>query len=211
LITRAISFQEEIWTAMSASQPPSSVRFEHVQRWGITMPLATDSPPIQGDVLAQTPPGLPLTRRSPGWGSLVGGSRRGSPCQARSATRSAAAPASGRARSTFGPHAIGAERFPTVTGGSSFTQVAGAILQKQARVQNPDKDEVPGSSPGRPTTQPSRSRSRRPIIDAGSPCRVARFVPPACHSQRRPPPPTWLTRPGPAHPTQPRWQHPGRP
>jgi hypothetical protein len=38
--------EEEIWTAMSASQPPSPVRFEHVQRWGITMPLATDSPSI---------------------------------------------------------------------------------------------------------------------------------------------------------------------
>jgi hypothetical protein len=44
--------------------------------------------------LAQTPPGLPLTRRSPRRGSLVGGSRRGLPCQARSATRSAAAPTS---------------------------------------------------------------------------------------------------------------------
>jgi hypothetical protein len=31
-------------------------------------------------------------------------------------------------------------------------QVADAILRKQARVQNPDKDEVPGSSPPRPTT-----------------------------------------------------------
>ena len=55
--------------------------------------------------------------------------------------------------STFGPHAIGAERFATVSSGSSFAQVAGAILRKQARVQNPDKAEVPGSSPGRPTSE----------------------------------------------------------
>jgi hypothetical protein len=53
------------------------------------------------------------------------------------------------ARSTFGPHAIGAERFVAVCSGASFAQVAGAILQKQARVQNPDKDEVP-NLPGQP-------------------------------------------------------------
>jgi hypothetical protein len=46
----------------------------------------------RGMSLAQTPPGLPLTRRSPGRGSLVGGSRRGLPCQPGSARRSAAAP-----------------------------------------------------------------------------------------------------------------------
>jgi hypothetical protein len=48
-----------------------------------------------------------------------------------------------QAWSTFGPHAIGAERFATVSSGTSFAQVVGAILHKQARVQNPDKDEVP--------------------------------------------------------------------
>jgi hypothetical protein len=42
----------------------------------------------------------------------------------------------------LGPHAIGPERFPTVCNGASFAQVAEAILQKQTRVQNPDKDEV---------------------------------------------------------------------
>jgi hypothetical protein len=47
--------------------------------------------------------------------------------------------------STFGPDAIGAERFATVFSGTSFVQVARAILQERARVQNPDKDEV--SSP----------------------------------------------------------------
>src|SRR5215213_10999506 len=44
--------------------------------------------------------------------------------------------------STLGPHAIGAERFVAVSSGRSFAQVAGAVLRKQARVQNPDKDEV---------------------------------------------------------------------
>jgi hypothetical protein len=36
------------------------------------MPVTRDSPSIQGDVLAQTPPGLPLTRRSPGGARLSG-------------------------------------------------------------------------------------------------------------------------------------------
>ena len=49
-----------------------------------------------------------------------------------------------RAWSTFGPHPIGAERFATVSSGRSFAQVAGAILGKQGRVQNPDKDEAGG-------------------------------------------------------------------
>jgi hypothetical protein len=44
----------------------------------------------------------------------------------------------------FGPHPIGTERFVAVCSGASFAQVAGAILGKQDRVQNPDKDEVSG-------------------------------------------------------------------
>ena len=50
--------------------------------------------------------------------------------------------------STFGPHAIGAERFPAVSSGlkgASVAQVAGLFLGEQAAGQNPDKDEV--SSP----------------------------------------------------------------
>jgi hypothetical protein len=43
------------------------------------------------------------------------------------------------------------QRSPAVSSSRSFAQVAGAILRKQARGRNPDKDEVPGSSPGRPT------------------------------------------------------------
>src|SRR4029453_3478237 len=102
------------------------------------MPVTRDSPSIQGDVLARTPPGLPLTRRSPRRGSLVGGSRRGAPCQARSATRSAAAPTGGACLVQVGPHAIGPERFATVSSGASFAQVAGVILRKQVPVENPD-------------------------------------------------------------------------
>jgi hypothetical protein len=41
-----------------------------------------------------------------------------------------------------GPQSIGTERFVAVSSGASFAQVAVAILQKQALVQNPDKDEV---------------------------------------------------------------------
>jgi hypothetical protein len=54
--------------------------------------------------------------------------------------------------SSFGPHAIGTERFATVSSGTSFAQVAGAILGEQAWVEIPDKDEGAGSSPARPTT-----------------------------------------------------------
>jgi len=46
--------------------------------------------------------------------------------------------------STFGPPAIGTERFITVSNGTSFMQVAGAILGKQVRAQNPDKTVMAG-------------------------------------------------------------------
>ena len=46
--------------------------------------------------------------------------------------------------STFGPHAIGYERFVAVSSGTSFAQGARAILQEQARVQNPDKTAMAG-------------------------------------------------------------------
>src|SRR4029450_1976483 len=95
----------------------------------------------------------------------------------------AAAPAGGRAWSTFGPHAIGTERFATVSSGPSFAQVVGAILGKQAPVQNPDKGAVPSRSSDRVThrtvTVPmrrwlrsvggrgSRAAARRPGAGAG--------------------------------------------
>jgi hypothetical protein len=93
-------------------------------------------------------------------------------------TRGAAAPASGRAWSTFGPHAIGAERFPTVSSGRSFAQVASPILGKRARGLNPDKDEVPGSSPPRPTKWPLSSgniASLRVRAEGDRPATTQRF------------------------------------
>jgi hypothetical protein len=56
-------------------------------------------------------------------------------------------------RVQLGPHARGAERFAAVCNGASFAHVAGVILHKQAQVQNPEKDEVPSSSPGGPLGQ----------------------------------------------------------
>ena len=44
-----------------------------------------------------------------------------------------------QARSTFGPHAIGFERFATVSTGTSSAQVRAVIQGKQASVKNPDK------------------------------------------------------------------------
>jgi hypothetical protein len=44
--------------------------------------------------------------------------------------------------SMIGPLPMGADRFATVSSGRSFAQVAGAILRKQARGQNPDEDAV---------------------------------------------------------------------
>ena len=58
----------------------------------------------------------------------------------------------------IGPQSIGTERFVAVSSGISFAQVAVAILQKQALVQNPDKDEAGGSSPPRPTTGPDQRK-----------------------------------------------------
>jgi hypothetical protein len=51
-------------------------------------------------------------------------------------------------------------RSRAVRSGTSFAQVEGAILRKQSGVENPDKDEVPGSSPGRPTNQHHSSQRR---------------------------------------------------
>src|SRR5829696_9219734 len=48
---------------------------------------------------------------------------------------------------SFGPrlvHPIGTKRFATVSSSTSLAQVAGVILHKQARVQNPDKTAMAG-------------------------------------------------------------------
>ena len=62
--------------------------------------------------------------------------------------------------STFGPQSIGPQRSPAVSSGTSFAQVPGAILEKQARVQNPDKDEVPGPRPAEDGRQQRTSATR---------------------------------------------------
>jgi hypothetical protein len=49
--------------------------------------------------------------------------------------------------STFGPHAIGTQRFRAVCSGASFAQVAGAILWIQAWVQSADREELRGCAP----------------------------------------------------------------
>jgi hypothetical protein len=46
-----------------------------------------------------------------------------------------------------GPQSIGTERFVAVSSGISFAQVAVAILQKLALVQNPDKEEFIQEAP----------------------------------------------------------------
>ena len=89
------------------------------------------------------------------WGLLVGQPSGGLSCQPRSAGRRAVAPASGRVWSTFGPHAIGAERFAAVSNGLQREVIRAGCRRdpaEQARGQNPDKDEVRG---------PDESRSLR--------------------------------------------------
>jgi hypothetical protein len=171
----------------SSSDARTSGRFQEVGRLGTTMPVTRDSPSIQGDVSGPDPARASPSKAVAGRGSLVGGSRRGLPCQARSAMRRAAAPASG----VLGPRLVhapsdpsGSQQSPAVSSGSSFGQVAGAILRKQARGQNPDKDEVPGSSPGSPA---NHSRSSRPPGRSSTvvlAARLPRFMPPTSRSPR---------------------------
>jgi hypothetical protein len=81
---------------------------------------------------------MPTLFASPWWMPSHGGPERGRPPPDGTGTDKS------EARSTFGPHAIGAERFLAVSSGTSFAQVAGAILGKQARGQNPDKTPMAG-------------------------------------------------------------------
>ena len=55
-------------------------------------------------------------------------------------------------------HHIGAERSATLSSGTSFAQVAGVILCKQSRVENPETDEV--SSPVSVIDRPCRPEPR---------------------------------------------------
>jgi hypothetical protein len=130
-------------------------------RWSGTARL------YRGMSLAQTPPGLPLQGDRPGGTRLSGAAGGGLPCQPRSATRSAAASGSERAWSMFGPHPSGAERFATVASGTSFAQVAGAILRNRAawrtliRMRSARQSVIGLAVPGR--TGPFRARpGRRP-------------------------------------------------
>ena len=108
----------------------------------------------RGMSLAQTPPGLPLARRLPAGLACRGqpagvylakqGPRRGAPLP----------PRAGHAWSTFGPHAIGVQRFPTVSNGLQRHVVRAGHRCNPGETslgQNPDKDEGAGSSPARPT------------------------------------------------------------
>jgi hypothetical protein len=60
------------------------------------MPLTRDSPSIQGDVPGPDPARAPPSKAVAGGARLSGAAGGGLPCQARPATRSAAAPTSGR-------------------------------------------------------------------------------------------------------------------
>src|SRR4029450_6711993 len=56
----------------------------------------------------------------------------------------------------------GSQRSPAVSSSTSFAQVAGAILGKQACGQNPDKDEAGGPVPPTPTTRLDQRKPRSP-------------------------------------------------
>jgi hypothetical protein len=109
--------------------------------------VTRDSPSTQGDVPGPDPARAPPTKAMLRRGSLVGGSRRGSTLPAKVRQAGAAVPGERCLVHVWSTcHRNRAVR--AASSGASFEQVAGAILGKQARVQNPDKDEVPGS--GRP-------------------------------------------------------------
>ena len=116
--------------------------------------------------LAQTPPGLPLTRRLPRRGSLVGAA--GGVSLLAKVRDAGPAPQAGHAWSTFGPHAIGTERFATVSSDASLRR-SQLRSWKQAPVQNPDKDEGAGPSPARPTNRFVTSRNAGRSASGASP------------------------------------------
>jgi hypothetical protein len=131
-----------------------------IRRVKLSARVAAASPPDPATTLLSQPSPHPNCCQSP---STI------SPSSSRSLAGQPIAPA-GPAWSTFGPHATGAERFLTVSSGTPFAQVAEAIQGKQARVQNPDKDEVQveaGASArpaggGAPTPPSSAGRRRTP-------------------------------------------------
>jgi hypothetical protein len=112
--------------------------------------------------LAQTPPGLPLTRRSPRWGSLVGGSRRGSTLLAKGPRRGAPLPPqAGHAWSTLvhtPSEPSGSQRSPAVHHCAGHRCDPG----ETGSAQNPDGDEVGGSVSPTPTTRLDLRKLRSP-------------------------------------------------
>jgi hypothetical protein len=154
--------------------------FERTERWGTTMALARDSPSIQGMSPAQTPPGS-LARRLPG-GFAGRGSRRRLPCQPRSATRSAIAPASESCPIHLGPHAIGTERSPTVPSGTSFAQVIHAILENRPgwRTLIRTSSLVRPECAPKLAVRPSRPEGRRMLGWTAGARRVAGVTGPEC-------------------------------
>jgi hypothetical protein len=133
--------------------------FEHPACGGTTMPVARDSPSIQGDVPGPDPARAPPNKAI----AQAGLACRGQPAgvylaSARSATRSAAAPTSGTCRSTIGPHGIGAERSPAVRRSRRSPVPSRG---NKPRWKTSDKDEVGGASPPRPTVRPSDQRRGR--------------------------------------------------
>jgi hypothetical protein len=107
------------------------------------MPVVRNSPSIQGDVSGPDPARAPPNKAI----VMAGLACRGQPAGVSLASqgppgRAPLPPRAGRAWSTFGPHAIGAERFITVSSGTSSALVSHSILRKQSRVENPDQDAV---------------------------------------------------------------------
>jgi hypothetical protein len=84
------------------------------------------------------PARAPLARRLPG-GARLSGAAGGVCLASQGPRRGAPPPTAGACLVHVGPHAIGAQRFTTVSCGTSFAQVAGAVQDKQARVENPER------------------------------------------------------------------------
>jgi hypothetical protein len=136
--------------------PPSCAWFGQVGRSG-THAGDQGQRLHRGMSLAQTPPGLPLTRRLPGGARLSGAAgggllaSQGPPCGA------PLPPRAGHAWSTFGPHAIGAERVATVSSGTSL---------RRSHVRSwgnrpPGRTLIRMSSSGSPSSVPRAQRPRR--------------------------------------------------
>jgi hypothetical protein len=102
------------------------------------MPVTRDSPSIQGDVPGPDPARAPPNKAIARAGLACRGQPAGvSLASARSARRSAAAPTSGACPAHVWSTRLGAERSLAVTSDTSFAQLVGAFLGKQAPVENP--------------------------------------------------------------------------